>query len=223
MNNATPAPLAAPGPALHPARALATCVDGILATMLRFLARLGFLGRLINPQAAHLAHLLQSLSTLLARFAAGDLPPPAPCSRQRRTAPPPPPPANAADPHPSARAHPPEASPVPVGARPAVPAAPHAPASCSGPHAPGLAVSRLHILIALPGQPVMHRGRPGARQHSPTPCSRASRFAAHPASHRRVIQNSLSQPQRLVTPILLRYRNIITSPPRNCPACCGAA
>ena len=77
MNKATPAPQADPGPALHPARALATCVDGILATMLRVLARLGFLGRLINPQAAHIAHLLQSLSTLLARFAAGDLPPPA--------------------------------------------------------------------------------------------------------------------------------------------------
>jgi len=75
MNVAPPAPLAAPGPALQPARALATCVDGILATMLRFLARLGFLGRLINPQAAQIAHLLQSLSTLLTRFAAGDLPP----------------------------------------------------------------------------------------------------------------------------------------------------
>ena len=78
MNNAPPPPLAAPGPALHPARALATCVDGLLATMLRFLARLGFLGRLIDPQAAHIAHLLQSLSTLLTRFAAGDLPLPAP-------------------------------------------------------------------------------------------------------------------------------------------------
>ena len=77
MNNAPPSPLAAPGPALHPARALATCVDGLLATMLRFLARLGFFGRLINPQAAQIAHLLQSLSTLLARFAAGDLPLPA--------------------------------------------------------------------------------------------------------------------------------------------------
>ena len=77
MNNASPPTLAAPGPAPHPARALAACVDGILATMRHFLARLGFLGRLIDPQAAHLAHLLQSLSTLLARFAAGDLPLPA--------------------------------------------------------------------------------------------------------------------------------------------------
>ena len=75
MNNAPPPPQADPGPALHPARALATCIDGLLSTMLRVLARLGFLGRLINPQAAHIAHLLQSLATLLARFAAGDLPP----------------------------------------------------------------------------------------------------------------------------------------------------
>jgi len=75
MNNAPPSPLAIPGPAPHPARALANCVDSLLATLLRFIARLGFLGRLINPQAAHIAHLFQQLSSLLTRFAAGDLPP----------------------------------------------------------------------------------------------------------------------------------------------------
>jgi len=103
MNNAPPSPLAAPGPAPHPARALASCVDSLLATLLRFVARLGFLGRLINPQAAHIAHLLQSLSTLLTRLAAGDLPPPRPLfpATQGR-APSTPVTANAVPPHQSA-------------------------------------------------------------------------------------------------------------------------
>jgi len=163
MNNAPPSPLAAPGPAPHPARALASCVDSLLATLLRFVARLGFLGRLINPQAAHIAHLLQSLSSLLTRLAAGDLPPPRPLfpATQGR-APSTPVTANAVPPHQSA--------PGISGSgrrRPAGPAAAHARAG---------AVALRHVPNRAPcpvphAQQRTHRARLGAREHPPRLCS----------------------------------------------------
>ena len=75
--NRNPSSPAARGPAPQLAPALAACVDGVLFSVLAWIARLGFLRRFIDPRLAHIVQALEALSALLAAWSAGDLPAPA--------------------------------------------------------------------------------------------------------------------------------------------------
>ena len=75
--NIEPPPQAAPGPAPDPAPDLAACVGAIRTSIVEWSATHPVLGRALDPVTAQILVLLQLLSTLLARFAAGDLPLPA--------------------------------------------------------------------------------------------------------------------------------------------------
>lgn len=85
----TPAPAHCdppPHPAPHPALALAGCVDGLLVALIAMIGRHALFRRLFAPQLADLTRALERLSTLLARFATGDmtLPPARPHARPRQ-------------------------------------------------------------------------------------------------------------------------------------------
>ena len=81
--NVQPSPQAAPGPAPDPAPDLAACVGVIRTSIVDWSATNPLLGRALDPVTAQILVLLQLLSNLFARFAAGDLPiqkPPAPAA-----------------------------------------------------------------------------------------------------------------------------------------------
>jgi len=73
--NIQPPPQAAPGPAPDPAPDLAACVGAIRTSIVDWSATNPLLGRALDPVTAQILVLLQLLADLLARLAAGDLPP----------------------------------------------------------------------------------------------------------------------------------------------------
>ena len=155
----------APQPALAPSGDICACIDAILATLLLWAGRLGFFGRRITREIEAIAGALRALSTLFARFAAGQLPlpqaprtpaasPPAhPDSTPSRAAAPPAP----SPPEPARRTAPPSASPrprtPPVSQRPVQPgppAPPHAPPHAPSGTRPTTAIYASHPLVTAP-------------------------------------------------------------------------